>query len=824
MSSELSKSRDLLNIISENMVSLLSMVDINNRIVYASPSHFNILGYSIEELIGRDVLELVHPDDFEHVAKTYEENLKKNRVGRTECRYKHKDGFYVWIETTGNVVFNNAGDIEYIIFNSYDISKLKTTERNLENTRKMYQLFIETGDAIFWIYDLNKNLFEYVSNQSIDVLGYAPELWYNDNKFWENKIYHIDKLKVINKIRKLYKTKSKFEFVYRMFNSKGELTWIRDLVTVVYEQKVPCKLIGLKIDITQRKNIEENYKLVFENNPLPMYIYNLDTLRFLDLNKAAVEQFGYTKKEVINSKVFWEHSPEQQQMIEKNLSAEARQHFSTGLWKDKKKNGEEVFVQYYSHDIKYHNYNARIAAVIDITKNVKAEEQRNLIYKIISSSKEAIYVVDKDRNVVFINDAFCELYKVNRAKIKRLTYDFLFPEYEIADVVKYNYPIVLEKGYYQGFINIKTTDGNIIPVFQTVGSIKDENGELKYIYSFLNDITKQRKRETEVIKLSQAIAQSPISILICDVDGNIEYINPMFLEASKYESTELIGFNVNSLKDREYEDTFFSKVYKAVKDKTAFNGEFLNKSKSGDSLWEQANISPIKDENGIITHFIAFKENVHERKNYEEAIRISLKEKETLLKEIHHRVKNNLQVISSLLSLQSDYIQGETEKELFNESKNRIRSMGLIHERLYQSQNLSSINYSDYIKDLVNHLFRTYNIPTPIKINFDLDLVYLSVDYAIPCGLIINELVSNVFKYATKLNLSSELNIVFKQNGNDYLLIVGDNGPGLPSDINFRNTNSLGLQLVTDLVEQIEGNIELVNDHGAIFKIMFKRV
>lgn len=217
-------------------------------------------------------------------------------------------------------------------------------------------------------------------------------------------------------------------------------------------------------------------------------------------------------------------------------------------------------------------------------------------------------------------------------------------------------------------------------------------------------------------------------------------------------------------------------------------------------------------------------QEIDERKRVEEQIKASLKEKEVLLKEIHHRVKNNLQVISSLLKLQCASIKEKQTLAIFQESQNRIESMALIHEQLYQSKNLSGIDFAKYVHNLVANLFCAYEVnANNINFNINIKKVFLDINAAIPCGLIINELIANSLKYAFPNNNQGEICISFYAGVNDFLLLVKDNGVGFPKHLDLFNTQTLGLQLVVALTEQLEGQIELNNERGTEFKVAFTR-
>jgi two-component sensor histidine kinase len=224
---------------------------------------------------------------------------------------------------------------------------------------------------------------------------------------------------------------------------------------------------------------------------------------------------------------------------------------------------------------------------------------------------------------------------------------------------------------------------------------------------------------------------------------------------------------------------------------------------------------------------------VREKRQVEEQIKASLKEKEVLLKEIHHRVKNNMQIVYSLLSLQSERIRDEDVLGMIRDTQQRVKSMTFIHERLYQSRDLARIEFGDYVKKLVLSLFNSYGVDYDrLKYKIEIENVFLDINAAIPCGLIINELVSNSLKHAfpkrkekageNNDKAKGEIYIgLISEKNNKYTLIVSDNGVGFPDDLNFRNTDSLGLQIVITLVEQLEGRIELLREGGATFRIEF---
>ncbi|BDZ70931.1 sensor histidine kinase [Methanobacterium petrolearium] len=217
--------------------------------------------------------------------------------------------------------------------------------------------------------------------------------------------------------------------------------------------------------------------------------------------------------------------------------------------------------------------------------------------------------------------------------------------------------------------------------------------------------------------------------------------------------------------------------------------------------------------------------DISERKEFENALKSSLEEKEVLIREIHHRVKNNMQIISSLLNLQKHHVKDKEAADVLLESQNRVRSMAMIHEKLYKTQNFSQINFTDYIKNLIDDIFHSYNVnPAQIQREIILDEVMMGLETAIPCGLIISELVTNTIKYAFPNHMTGKFRIKLYSVDDLYHLIVADDGVGIPPHINFDETETLGLLLVNTLVRQLDGTVELTCNNGTEFKILFREL
>ena len=349
------------------------------------------------------------------------------------------------------------------------------------------------------------------------------------------------------------------------------------------------------------------------------------------------------------------------------------------------------------------------------------------------------------------------------------------------------------------------------------------------------EVAERKLAEAEVAEqrsfLRQVIDLNPNFVFAKDAGGRFTLVNQAIADAYGTSVEGLLGktdadFNPNKDEVESFRRDDLE-VINTLKEK--FIPEEVITDAGGQVRWLQTIKRPIVSPDGTANQVLGIATDITAHKRAEEAlqqaleqIKTSLHEKEVLLKEIHHRVKNNMQVITSLLSLQSKTIRDEQALSVFQDSQNRVKSMALIHETLYQSKDLSRINFAEYLQKLVAHVSRSYRIrPEAVRININVDDVSLPIDTAVPCGLIINELASNSLKYAFPADTQGEINITFERADAQYVLRVSDTGVGLPADFDPEMGKSLGMKLVRMLTGQLCGELECRNGVGTIFEIKF---
>jgi PAS domain S-box-containing protein len=264
-------------------------------------------------------------------------------------------------------------------------------------------------------------------------------------------------------------------------------------------------------------------------------------------------------------------------------------------------------------------------------------------------------------------------------------------------------------------------------------------------------------------------------------------------------------------------------AYSAILKENVYRTELELLHKEGHVFPVETVLSGVRDKDGEIVGYVAIVRDITQRKQAEKQIQASLKEKEVLLKEIHHRVKNNLQIISSLLYLQAGKTEDPGAIRALKDSQNRVRSIALVHESLYQSSNLAGIQIGEYTRGVASNLLESYGgRDRPVRLTVRMGTIRLSINAAIPCGLIINELISNSLKHAFPEGREGEIRIELARTDTGSLaLTVSDDGIGIPEHVDFRSSPSLGLTLVSSLVAQLGGIIELDRRGGTTFTITF---
>jgi PAS domain S-box-containing protein len=576
------------------------------------------------------------------------------------------------------------------------------------------------------------------------------------------------------------------------------------------------------------KESEKSYRELVNNSMVAIYKTNLKG-DIIFANNAMAELFDFESVEALKTKKapqLYKNPKDRKKIIQKLRKEGNFNHHEL----DMVSNGSETITILLSAHLED---NTISGMMINITERKQMEEE-------LKESEEKYREVFNNANDMISLNLMKDdglpgkFIDVNEIGIERLGYsrdEFLnmAPTDMVAPDKRSEMPKnalkLSEKGYFEFEIIQQAKDGKRIPV-EVNNHLFELKGK-KVALAISRDITERKKAE-DALKNSEikyrTIFENVQDIFYqIDKQGNIIEISPSIEQNSGYKPSELIGkpaemFYLNP-EDRKY-------LIKEIEEKgEVVDYELTLKTKSNNMLYVSTNAHFLFDSSKNPIGIEGSLRDLTERKNIEIQLKQSLTEKEMLLKEIHHRVKNNLMIISSLLNLESRYIKDKASQDIFKESQNRARSMALIHERLYQSTDLKRIDFGDYISSLATELFHTYEAnPGLIKLEINVENILLDINTAIPLGLIVNELITNSLKHAFPEGKKGEINVNFHPKDDHYEFTVKDNGLGFPKHIDFQNTDSLGLQIVNSLIGQIDGDIELDRNNGTEFKINFKEL
>lgn len=579
------------------------------------------------------------------------------------------------------------------------------------------------------------------------------------------------------------------------------------------------------------KESEERFRTIFEGSPDAIFLADPETGIIIDANSTASELTARPHEEIIGMHQAQLHPPRIEEYSKVTFKEHAEKIIRPIEIFVLRPDGTEVPVEVLAQMVTIKGRQVLQGVFRDITERKKSQEEL-LKFKLgIERSDESIFITNIDGSIIYVNPAFEKIYGYSReeslGKTPRILKSGLLPSEEYKPF----WDTLLAKNIVKGELINKTKDGRLLNIGGSANPILNDDGNIIGFLAIQRDITEAKQAEEllrkSMLKLEKAQELGQMGSWEWDIATNeliwsdevykLYGLDPAN-DSPKYDVV------VNTMTP-ETRDWFSKAIEDAMKHSIPLDGEYGLFRPDGTIRHTHTRGEVIRDKEGNPVRMFGMVQDITERKNVEEQIVASLKEKEMLLREIHHRVKNNMQVISSLLWLQSGYIKDKKYLEMLRDSQNRITSMSLIHEKLYRSKDLAKIEFNEYIRDLANGLFQYHGVKTgTIELKINVDNVSLGILHAIPCGLLINELITNSLKYAFPKDRNGEISVSLHLNDENVVeLKVSDNGVGIPSDVDFRKTESLGLRLVTILAEdQLQGKIDLDRSRGTEFIIKFK--
>jgi len=625
---------------------------------------------------------------------------------------------------------------------------------------------------------------------------------------------------------------------------------IEGLLAAVKEEKE--KLSGL-VDALHES--EARFKSLFENMTMGVAIYKAiregEDFEFKDINKAAERIDNLIREDVIGHRVL-EIFPSIKEfglfeVFQRVWETGIAENHPTSIYKDKRIAGwrENYVIKLPSGEI--------VAIYQDVTEKKQAEEQRAFLSAIIEHSNDGIIGKTLDGVITSWNAGAERIYGYTAEEMIGRQISLLVPPGDVDNTRTFLERIRAGESVPYIETTRQTKDGRIIDVALTVSPIKDREGNLIGASTIIRDISEQKAAE-EALRQSEErlrsyIENAPDGIFLVDNEGNYTMVNDAACEMTGYSRDELLQKNLIELVYPD--DHAIAEVhFKRVNEEGQASGETRYVTKNGDICYwlvkavriskkrllgfasditdQKLMESEIRSLNAVLEQKVEERteellKEISHRKEIEDQLRASLDEKSLLLREIHHRVKNNLQIIISLTNLQLRQSDDPQVKRIMAETQNRVRAMALVHEKLYRSDNIYDIDLAEYIRFLTKQLFAYYKIDSRNVLHkTEIGEIRVPINTAIPIGLIINELVSNALKHGFPDGRKGTLSISARREDDTIFLEVDDTGVGIAEGIDWRNAPSLGLKLVISLVKQLEGTIELDRSHGTAFSMVLQ--
>ena len=599
--------------------------------------------------------------------------------------------------------------------------------------------------------------------------------------------------------------------------------------------------IGLIRDISARRQAEqalreseERFRGVFETSPTGIAIVDTVTQRFIEANNSFLQILGYSLEELQHLTVMDVTYPEDWEREAEAVRAYLNGNLSAYLVEKRyiRKDGEIRWIRTTGDvlSIDPDEPPLAIANVEDITERKQAEEtlreSEERFRQVYEHMTVGVARVSLDFRITSANEAYCRMlgYREEELIGKHLR-DITHQEILEENLRKQSQLARGEIDHYRMEKQFVHKSGRVITGILDANLVRDADGKPYYFLGSVLDIT-ERKRAEEALRESEEkyhalFEHLPIPVFTKNRAGEYTSCNA---ENQKYWAVNPIGRTDAELLDHETTAALRKADLQVME---TGNTLTLEEHLINTPLGERQVLSrkvPLRDGKGQIVGILGASLDITDRKEAEENIKAALKEKEVLLRELYHRTKNNMQVISSMLALQSYSIENEEVRHIFKDIDLRIRSMALVHHKLYESHNLSSINLKEYIYDLIALLVSSYTASERITFDIDAEDVLVLIDTAMPCGLLLNELISNVLKHAFPGEREGRISIVLRRVDHNHLeLIVADNGIGVPDNFDFRHAQTLGLQNVFALAErQLAGEITFIVNNGLTCRTKFR--
>ena len=786
------------------------------------------------------------------IKEAGKEEMKKLKTGSTihieELWYEKETALN---ETTKICVhalifplFNGTGSITNFVIIHVDITRHKLAEKAWKDTEEKFNLVFENNmQAVFYECDMDGKILdmspsiEFISKYKREELigNHMQDIYFNPKDREE--------------LMKELKTRKRlFDYLVKVKDKDGKVLHISVNTKLISDNKGnPKKVMGVITDVTPLhktsvalKYSEERYYELFEIINDMIITMDLEG-NFTSMNPAAEKLIGYKFEDLPNRKMASYLSPRTGKLAFENIKAKLKGEKANTIYevdvvnKDGSYTTLEINSQLRYKDGKPYEIFGIARNVTDRKKANEALTKSEERYRgIVENAYDSIIIVDMEGKALSVNPAAEKMFGYPPGELlgKNLK-EYLSDESKKIAAINTEKKLKEEKLRSIYEVDFRNKDGSFTSLEVNI-HFRYKDGVPFETIGIGRNITERKKASEELkkseTKYKQIFENAPLGIMTADIEGNLIEINPTLLQLLGSQSLEQTR-NINVLTFPPLIKAGFVAAFKrCIKSGKEVTVESSYTSKWGVQLEAKIYVKPRKDQKGKVVGFQTIVEDISEQKKADRKIKSALAEKEILIREIHHRVKNNMQVIISLINMQTYNSKDKQMNSKLKELQQRVRTMSIIHEDLYRSDDLAKINFEEYLNKLAENILQIYPCEFKIDLKFDIANIFLDINTAIPCGLIVNELLTNSFKHAfpekwreKQKKKKFEIYIEFRSTKNHYCMVVGDNGIGISENNNNSKKDTLGLELVTILVGQMRGTMTKVNKNGTRYKIEIEK-
>jgi PAS domain S-box-containing protein len=797
----------------------LDILDVNEAVT-------DVYGYSREELLSMNVNDL---GDKKRRVDLIDAPKDDNSVDKI-WELKTKGEKTIYVQFTYHNFYQKGQPAKIAI--AHDVSDLIKSN---EKRRVRYPKFV-THESNFPLAKIEWNddmKIKDWSEKAEELFGWSEDEVVGWDDFFEKLIADDEVEQAKTNFKNAVKNKeSHYSVEGRSITKRGETIICEWYNSLIYDENDELHSVhSLVTDISERKESQNLFRTLSEKSLVGVFL--IQDGKFKYVNPRFADIFGYEKEEIIEKFNPQELAhPSDRALIVANMrdrlngNPEAGEEYEV---KGVTKGGRIIDISIYGSKTMYQGKPAIVGTLVDITKDKeifrKYQSSVETFQDLFDSINDAIYIQDKEGRFLEVNRGAVEMYGYDRAYFIDQTPEILAAPGKV-DLLGMQRRIKMAlDGSPQSFEWWgKRSNGEVFPqeIVMSRGTYFGED----VVITIARNISERYSAEEELRKNEEMFRQlfqnAPIAIAFMDKRQEIRQVNAAFSETFGYKTDEIKGLDIDQLIVPEKNKEEAAKISADIFDgKTTYHsGKRL--TKEGELVDVLIYGLPVIVDGRTVAIYGIYVD-ITDRKEAEEKLRKSLKEKEVLLAEIHHRVKNNLAVITGLLELQAYNTGSEQATEVLQLSQMRVNSIALIHEKLYQNEDLSEICFEQYLEELTDIILKSMStVQTHVNVSIDADPVKLTVNQAIPCGLILNEIITNSYKHAYPDKNEGEIEILLNKEGSDIMLTIKDDGIGLPEDIDLEKPKSLGIKLIRTLSKQLNAEAKFSNvNPGTKFSLQF---